>query len=64
VAFVVLKEGSTATADQLRDFCRTQGLAQWKCPREVYLTPELPKSPTGKVLKRQLAEQLAATPSA
>ncbi len=58
VAFVILKEGQSATADQLRDFCRTQGLAQWKCPREVTMVNELPRSPTGKVLKRVLSEQV------
>ncbi len=61
VAFVILKEGQTAGADELRNFCRDQGLVQWKCPREVYLTKDLPRSPTGKVLKRVLAEQVAST---
>jgi long-chain acyl-CoA synthetase len=58
VAFVIPKEGQTVTADALRDFCREQGLAQWKLPREVRIVPEMPRSPTGKVLKRVLAEQL------
>lgn len=65
VAFVAAKEGQTAKAEELRDFCRQHGLAQWKVPREVTILPELPKSPTGKILKRVLAEQLAqasATP--
>jgi long-chain acyl-CoA synthetase len=59
VAFVIAKEGQQIVADELRDFCRQQGLAQWKCPREVMIVPDLPRSPTGKVLKRVLAEQLA-----
>jgi long-chain acyl-CoA synthetase len=58
VAFVIPKEGQTIAPDQLRDFCRDQGLAQWKCPREVRIVPDMPRSPTGKVLKRVLAEQL------
>jgi len=58
VAFVAPREGQTLQADQLRDFCRDQGLAQWKCPREVTVMPELPKSPTGKIVKRVLAESL------
>ena len=58
VAFVIAKEGQTLKPEDLRDFCRNQGLAQWKCPREVYFVKELPRSPTGKVLKRTLAEQL------
>lgn len=58
VAFVIPKTGQNPTPDDLRTFAREQGLAQWKCPREVYLVPELPRSPTGKVLKRVLAEKL------
>lgn len=60
VAFVSPREGQALAADQLRDFCRDQGLAQWKCPREVIVLPELPKSPTGKIVKRELAESLKA----
>ena len=58
VAFVIPREGQTIAGDQLRDFCREQGLVQWKIPREIMIVPELPRSPTGKVLKRLLAEQL------
>jgi long-chain acyl-CoA synthetase len=58
VAFVTAREGQTVKPDELRDFARQQGLAQWKVPREVYVVPELPHSPTGKVLKRELAARL------
>ncbi len=58
VAFVILKEGQTATPEEIRDFVRNQNLVQWKCPREVTIVTELPRSPTGKVLKRVLAEQV------
>ncbi len=58
VAFVILKDGQTATAEELRDHCRKQNLKQWKVPREVTMVPDLPRSPTGKVLKRVLAEQV------
>ena len=57
VAFVTLKEGHTATADELRDKCREVGLPQWKVPREIFFEKELPHSPTGKVLKRVLVER-------
>jgi len=60
VAFVIAKENQTIDANELRDFCRGQGLAQWKCPRDVFVVPDLPRSPTGKVMKRALAEKLAA----
>lgn len=57
VAFVIAKKDQTVTADELRGFCRDQGLMQWKVPREIALVDDLPRSPTGKVLKRVLAEQ-------
>lgn len=61
VAFVIPREGQTLKPEAVRDYCREAGLAQWKCPREVFVVAELPRSPTGKVLKRVLAEQLAAS---
>jgi acyl-CoA synthetase (AMP-forming)/AMP-acid ligase II len=45
----------------LREYCRGQGLAQWKIPREIFMQNDLPRSPTGKVLKRVLAEQANRT---
>lgn len=56
-AFVQLKEGQNTTEAELRDFCRQQGLVAWKCPRQVTMVADLPRSPTGKVLKRVLAGQ-------
>jgi len=58
VAFVIRRPGEEASVEALRDLCRDQGLAQWKIPREFYFPPDLPRSPTGKVLKRLLAEQV------
>lgn len=60
VAFVIPKEGQIIQADELRSFARDQGLAQWKVPREIYVVDELPRSPTGKVLKRELAQKANA----
>ena len=57
VAFVMPKEGQTVQADQVRDYARDH-LAQWKVPREVFVVPDLPRSPTGKVLKRELAQKV------
>lgn len=59
VAFVVPKEGQTVKPDELREHCRQGGLVQWKIPREVFVATDLPLSPTGKVLKRVLVEQLS-----
>lgn len=60
VAFVVATPGEDLKPEQIRDFCRDKGLAQWKCPREVRIVTELPRNPTGKVLKRQLQELINA----
>jgi long-chain acyl-CoA synthetase len=57
VAYVIAKEGQTVKGDELREFGRSQGLAQWKLPREVTVVDELPRTSTGKVLKRVLAER-------
>jgi long-chain acyl-CoA synthetase len=58
VAFVTPKEGQTASADDLKDHCRKEGLPQWKVPRDVHVVEDLPRSPTGKVLKRELAAKV------
>jgi long-chain acyl-CoA synthetase len=59
VAFVMPKPETTLTPEVLRDHCRELGLPNWKCPREIHIVPDLPRSPTGKVLKRVLIETLA-----
>jgi long-chain acyl-CoA synthetase len=61
VAFIVLREGQDVKPEVLRDFCKEAGLAQWKIPKEFYFQKELPHSPTGKVLKRVLMEQVNQT---
>jgi long-chain acyl-CoA synthetase len=58
-AFVIPREGASPSADSLREHCRDRGLPQWKIPREIRFVPDFPRSPTGKVLKRVLAEQLS-----
>jgi len=60
VAFVIAKEGQTVQPDELRDFARNNGLAQWKVPREIFVVEEFPRNPTGKVLKRELAQRANA----
>lgn len=52
-AFVVLQEGATLSADDLREFCRGD-LASYKIPKAVHLVTELPTDPQGKLLKREL----------
>ncbi len=58
MAFVVLKQGETATEQEIIDYCR-DGIAVFKCPRRVEFRAELPKNMTGKVLRRELREEAA-----
>lgn len=57
VAFVTLIEGQQAAEIELRDFCRDR-VAGYKVPRKVIVADDLPRGPTGKILKRKLAELL------
>jgi long-chain acyl-CoA synthetase len=52
-AFVSLRAGAAAGPDELIAFCRDR-LAVFKAPREVVILPELPKTATGKILRREL----------
>ena len=58
-AFVVLKDATKVSADDLIAFCRER-LADYKCPKTIRLVKEIPKGPTGKLLKRELARQFAS----
>jgi long-chain acyl-CoA synthetase len=53
LAFVVLKAGTQATGAELIDFCQRY-LARYKCPKQVRFLATLPKSPVGKVLRKEL----------
>ncbi len=60
MAYVVLKPGKTLTADELIAHCR-RSLANYKVPRRIEFSPvELPKSASGKILKRALRERFWA----
>jgi len=56
-AFVVLREGSEVSEEQLIEFCKGR-LADYKCPKTVRLVKDIPKGPTGKLLKRELAKMI------
>jgi acyl-CoA synthetase (AMP-forming)/AMP-acid ligase II len=55
-AVVVLKGGASLTADELIDFCK-QRIARYKAPKSVEFVQSLPKTPSGKILKRELREK-------
>ena len=70
-AFIVLKDGfaiedgdraakdsKVIKADDIINFCK-QHLADFKCPKSVHFVPDIPKGPTGKLLKRELAKLYA-----
>jgi acyl-CoA synthetase (AMP-forming)/AMP-acid ligase II len=58
VAFVVMNPDASTSPDELIDHCRTQ-LAKYKVPRDVVVIDALPRNPSGKILKRELRDQLA-----
>lgn len=54
-AFVVKKKGASIDEDTVKQYVRDH-LARYKVPREVIFLDELPRNPTGKILKRELRE--------
>jgi fatty-acyl-CoA synthase len=54
-AFVVVRQGKDVSEDDLKGYVK-DNLANYKTPREVVFRDELPRNPTGKVLKRELVE--------
>jgi long-chain acyl-CoA synthetase len=52
-AAVVLKDGEQATVDEIRAFVKER-VAAYKYPRRIWLVDDLPKGPTGKILKREI----------
>jgi len=55
-AFVVVRENTSE--EELIEHCRKH-LADFKCPKKIYFIAEIPKGPTGKLLKRELSRLLA-----
>jgi len=53
IAFVVLRPAATTTPEDLIEHCRRQ-LARFKIPKDVIVVDELPRNPSGKILKREL----------
>jgi fatty-acyl-CoA synthase len=56
MAFVVKEEGKEVSDEDLKGYVK-ENLARYKVPREIVFVEELPRNATGKVLKRELAEQ-------
>ena len=60
IAFVALKDNEHSSEEELRTFCR-QHLAAFKCPKKVHILDEIPKSSSGKLLRRMLREDAPKT---
>ena len=54
-AFIVLKDGQTATADEIIDYCREK-LVKYKVPKYIEFVGDLPKSAVGKILRKELRQ--------
>ncbi|MEE9220726.1 MAG: hypothetical protein V3U34_04265, partial [candidate division NC10 bacterium] len=61
MAFVILNEGQSADEKELRSHCRDR-LASLKVPRQVKICDDLPRGPTGKILKSRRARDLPPPP--
>ncbi|HEY0729952.1 MAG TPA: long-chain fatty acid--CoA ligase [Pyrinomonadaceae bacterium] len=56
-AVVVLKPGAEISEQDVIEFCKAR-LADYKCPKTVRFVEDIPKGPTGKLLKRELAQMV------
>lgn len=56
LAFVVLRSGERASAEEIGAFCEGR-LARFKCPKQIRFVDSLPKSPIGKILRKELRTQ-------
>jgi long-chain acyl-CoA synthetase len=59
-AAVVLKDGAEASPEELREFVKRQ-VAAYKYPRRIWFVDDLPKGPTGKILKREIQPPAAVS---
>ena len=59
LACVAARPGEAVTEDELMDFCR-KSLAGYKIPRKFQLLDELPRNPTGKILKKELRSRFGS----
>lgn len=55
-AYIVLKDGETATEEEIISFCR-ENMARYKVPKVVQFREDLPKTLVGKILRRALVEE-------
>ena len=56
-AWIVLRKGETAEAEEIREFCRGQ-IAHYKVPRHIKFVDEFPMTVTGKIQKFVMREHM------
>ena len=59
-AFVIARDGETVEEKEIRTFCR-EHLANFKVPKHIEVVADLPRTPTGKILKRALTASAQAS---
>ena len=52
-AYIVLKSDTSTSEDEIMTFCR-KSLAAYKCPRKIQFVSDVPKTSTGKIMRREL----------
>jgi long-chain acyl-CoA synthetase len=54
-AYVILKEGAKADPESIMAHCRAN-LAAYKCPRKIQFVKDVPRTSSGKIMRRELAK--------
>ena len=62
VACVVVRDGFECSEEELKAFCEA-GVGAYKCPKTIYFFDDLPKGPSGKILRLKLPELIASATS-
>ena len=57
---VVVRKDPALTEDELKEYCR-EGLTNYKVPKNIIFTDELPKTNVGKILRRELRDKFVKT---
>jgi len=58
-AFVSFKKGMSISSEELIEYCKKK-MAAYKCPKQIEIVPEIPKTVSGKILRRVLRDQSTA----
>jgi acyl-CoA synthetase (AMP-forming)/AMP-acid ligase II len=55
IGFVVIEESTNLSEEEIISYARTQ-IAAYKCPKSIEFIKELPRNPSGKILRRELRD--------